>query len=374
MENIHFETIYTYSRRGLKSIADILKPNMRMLLRFLALPYCFAYQINWKECKKSKIKVFFDLLYIFFFLKYYPYNYSPCRLYEKNRKGWHLYYGSIYDPYQKMKLSKEVQREEYKIIFNDKEVCYQLCDYFRFPLPPQYGILDPKSNYTKSLIDIYESNLPSTLIIKPILGSGGKGILISYKDENSIKIRDKNQIIRLEDFKLYQRSVVQELLLPHPKISFGFKCFNTVRIVTLLTKSNEVLILGSFLRIGLGSSYVDNISSGGIKVSINIKNGHLNNRAHDSNCRVYDKIPDRDIDFSGFEIPFWEDVIKLSKKIQSRFSYYKLLGIDIGITSDGPVLIEINPSHDNIGLEQATGPLLANQKIKNAFKEYNLIL
>ncbi|MFW6100306.1 MAG: sugar-transfer associated ATP-grasp domain-containing protein [Bacteroidota bacterium] len=345
-----------------------------MALRFLALPYCFFFLVNWDECKKSKIGVCADLLYIFFALKYYPYNYSLCRLWEKDRSEWRLYYGSIYEPYQRARLSKEVQREEYKVIFDDKEVCHQICKSLDLPLPQQVGILSPEGRYDEDLENFIDSNADEALILKPVRGSGGKGILLAYRNKKGIEIKDGEKIVSLEKFFLQQRSVVEIYLEQHPGLDFGSKSFNTIRIVTLLTKYDGVLILGAFMRFGLGDSYLDNTSAGGVTVGIDIEKGLLGDIAHDFSSKAYESLPGLTTEFAGALIPFWEDVKNLAEKTQESFGYYKLLGLDIGITPAGPVLVEINPSHDNIGLEQATGPLLSKKKVKKAFAEYGLLL
>lgn len=371
--NKHIENIYDNAGLAASGLVRSVTPHLRMFLRFLALPYCFFFLINWQECKKSKLRVCGDLLYIFFVLKYYPYNYSLCRLWEKPRADWALYYGSIYEPYQQARLSRDVQREAYKIIFDDKEVCHQICKSLDLPLPRQVGILDPESSYTRDLEKFLDDHPDNDLIIKPVRGAGGKDIILASRDEKGDRINDGKSVYGTEDFPLRHRSVVQVYLEQHPGLNFGSKSFNTIRIVTLLTKKNEILVLGAFMRFGLGESYLDNISAGGVKVGIDLEKGLLNNVAHDFSSRVYSRIPGSNVEFAGAKIPYWQDVLRLAKKGQKCFGYYRLLGFDIGITPTGPVLVEINPSHDNIGLEQATGPLLAKAKIRKAFAEYGLL-
>lgn len=368
------ESIYEKAGFLVGSLISSVKPHLRMALRFLALPYCFFFLVNWEECKKAKIKVGLDLLYIFFVLKYYPYNYSLCRLWEKDRSEWRFYYGSIYEPYQRAKLSREVQKEEYKIIFDDKEVCYLMCQSLVLPLPDQLGVLDPDADYAADLKKMLQQNIEKTLIIKPVRGAGGKDIFLAYNEKNDFKIKTNNRIFKLENFVLEHRCVVQIYLDQHPELCLFSNSLNTIRIVTLLTKKNEVIILGAYMRFGRGDKYVDNLSSGGIAVGIDMTRGALMDSAHDSKSKVYKTFPETNIEFSGLIVPFWKDVVSLAKRVQMEFGFYKLLGIDIGITSKGPVIVEINPSHDNIGLEQKVGPLLKNDHIQKVFQDYDLLL
>ena len=112
--------------RMLKALGDLKSwsvPRARRLLRFAALPWCYFSLVDWNECTASRLRVVSDFLYIFFVLKTFPDNYSACRFWEKKRDEWARYYGSAYDPYQRARLQREVQRPQYEILFADKDVC-----------------------------------------------------------------------------------------------------------------------------------------------------------------------------------------------------------------------------------------------------------
>ena len=118
-------------------------PYIRRIIRFCLLPYCYFKLVPWHECTRSRINVLKDLLYIFFVLKYYPDNYGPCRLWEKDKSEWSFYYGSSYDPYQRQKLRKFVQRYDYRILYEDKELWQQFAKGLHIALPPYFGVIDP---------------------------------------------------------------------------------------------------------------------------------------------------------------------------------------------------------------------------------------
>ena len=90
--------------------------------------------------------------------------------------------------------------------------------------------------------------------------------------------------------------------------------------------------------------------------------------------QVHEQHPTSQFRFDGFEIPHWNAIVKLCKQTQLAFGYYKLLGLDIAVTEDEPVLIEINSAHDNVGLEQAYGPILRRDEVRRAFSEYSLLI
>lgn len=349
-------------------------PYFRRFLRFLALPYCYFRLVNWAECKASKLQVLKDLFYIFFALKYFPDNYSLCRLWEKDRSEWIYYYGSIYDPYQRSRLRKKVQKKEYEIIFQDKNICYKLCQASNLPLPRQYGVIEPFGDYKKFIKLIFDKNEITQLMIKPVAGKGGKGILLASIEERRIFIRSGLERIPIDDFVLTETAVAQDFVVQHPSLSAISPSVNTIRIVTLLTIESQVLIIGALIRFGVDNAYVDNTCSGGVAAGINLDSGTLKDVAYDNKSRIYSDHPTSKIVFKGYCIPYWEEVLLLAQKIQEEFSFYKLLGSDIAITAKGPVVIEINGAHDNVGLEQKCGPILLDPRVRYEFKQHNLLI
>ena len=369
------DRIYTRIVNLLKAKRSEFTPFFRRIIRFIALPYCYIKLVNWNECSASRKQVVKDFLYIFFKLKYFPDNYSQCRLWEKDKSMWHLYYGSNYDPYQRGRLEKEVKRPEYQILFDDKELCYDLCQCKDLPLPKQYGCIDPNDNY-KGIIEsiLYKSN-NRKLIIKPVYGYGGKGIYVALRENKQIFVHGRDKVYLIEDFSLNSRSVIQEFAIQHESLEKVFPTsVNSFRVMTLLTMKNEVLVIAAYVRFGRGKAVVDNRSAGGIAVGVNIDEGTLMTIGYDYSGKCYSKHPESKITFSDFRIPYWSEVIELSKKIQYIFPYIKMLGSDIAVTPTGPIILEINPDATVVGIEQTSGPILANKQVRDEFRNYDLLI
>jgi len=51
-----------------------------------------------------------------------------------------------------------------------------------------------------------------------------------------------------------------------------------------------------------------------------------------------------------------------------------MLGPDITLTCNGPILYEINATPDLSSTEQSCGPLLKNERILEEFKKYDLLI
>lgn len=352
-------------------------PVFRRLIRFFMLPYCF-YKLNWRECDRNPFLVLFDFLYLFFVLKTYPDNYSPCRLWEIRRDNWKFYYGSGYHPYQRQRLRKMVQRKEYRILFNDKVVCEQLCRGIGVALPVTVGFIWQNNDYRKSLEMLFAKTTQTKLIIKPITGHAGKGIVLAKKTgDGEIMIQQKKQTIPLEKYSLKEAVVAQEFIVQDMCMAqVSDSSVNTIRVLTIMTEANNPVIASATARFSADSeAYIDNWSAGGVAVGVNCQSGKLMKCAFDKEGNRYTHHPVSGVLFDGFQIPEWERILSTARKVQSAFPFYRLLGMDIAIAKGGiPVLIEVNASTDLILQEQTSGPLFENKEILKIFSSYGLLV
>jgi len=350
-------------------------PLVRRTLRFCALPYCYFSLIDWNECTASRGQVAKDLLYIFFRLKYFPDNYSACRFWEKDRKEWSYYYGSSYHSYQRQKLRKEVQTFERQIVFNDKMICEQLCKGMNIRMPRSFGAITPGSSYRKKIEELHQQTGLKRLIVKPVLGHAGRGIVLSIQNEGKVMIQKGGGQIPLHDFELVDEAIIQEVVTQCEEISdIASASVNTIRVLTLLTRDHEVIPISSSMRFGVGDAYVDNWSSGGIAVGVDHTTGRLKEIAYDKLGKQYRKHPVSNFQFNDFQVPMWEEVLSVASAVQHACTFYKLLGMDIALSKEGPILIEVNANPDIVFQEQTAGPLFKDQKVLREFARYDLLM
>ena len=351
-------------------------PIVRQLIRLMALPYCYVKLVNWNVCKASKIQVIMDFMYMFLKLKNFPDNYSPCRMWELERKEWPFYYGSLYNPYQRNKVRKNIQPFEYLILFDNKEICEYICRSIDVKMPLYFGVISPNMNYSNYIGQLFKKHNLKSLIVKPVTGQSGLGIVLAYKKDDKILIQIGKHEIALEKFKLREKSILQEYISQEETLSqFSEYSVNTIRILTLYTRGNEPIVLSALMRFGVGKSYIDNWSAGGVAVGVDVIKGQLKKIGYDKKGNTYRKHPITNIEYNGFKIVNWDKVLKLAEKVQGSFPYFKMLGLDVALGFDGkPVLIEINPSPDLILQEQTAGPLLKNKRNFIEFKKYDLLI
>ena len=369
-----YERFYFFLLDTIGKIPRIITPYLRRIIRFIALPYCYVMLVDWKECQASRKQVAADFLYIFFCLKYFPDNYSRCQLWEKQRDQWKYYYGSNYDPYQRAKLRKLMQPKAYEVLYEDKQVCYQLCQAANLPLPEQYTGIDVADDYQAIVESILRQDPDKRLIIKATSGRAGYDIFLAFMDEDRLLVKNKNGTFPLHQLVITKKSVIQEFISQDERLNKVSSSVNTVRMVTMLTENQKVIVLGAYIRFGVNDSFTDNVSAGGLSATIDIESGYIYNDACSQNGKPYRRHPNSKVEFKGFEIPRWKDVLDLAEKAAVRLPYHRLLGHDIAIGASGPLLLEINSIYDNVGFEQKCGPLLINDEILKWYGYYDLLI
>ena len=199
----------------------------------------------------------------------------------------------------------------------------------------------------KNVIEFMKKH--KTFMAKPVDGGCGKGIeKIDTSKYNTLeeiyKYLTKNHNFELEEI-IEQNKVVGKI---YPN------SINTIRVVTIL-KDNTPHIICAYFRIGNGR-YVDNFNSGGMVAPVDEKTGIVQDRAIDKNKELYEIHPITLEKIKGFQIPEWDKVLNMCKEATKVVPQMAYVGWDVGISKNGPVLVEANefPGHDIYQLPEHT--------------------
>jgi len=243
------------------------------------------------------------------------------------------------------------------MLLEDKRLFSVICNGYNVPHPRVFfttckGIFYDKCNDVH-LIDSVVKQINDLsidkLFIKPTYGVGGKGIFAFHRKDNCF-VSHKNNIQLNKDFLngiSNSDYIIQEGLFQHKILNEIYPhSINTFRIFTQCIDEKEISTLFAILRIGQGSMEIDNASSGGMYVKINLETGILDKKALSITGKEYLKHPDSNFVFDGFPIPFWPEIKLLAEKTALKFKEVKYLGWDIALTENGPVIIEANNAPD----------------------------
>lgn len=343
---------------------------------FMTIPAVYRKIVSKKIHGKSSWRILSDLLTLFFKYKLSPDCYYLCRLWEVDRSDWKYYYGSNYRQPQKSKMQELLQPSRYSILFSDKYICQKLCMAIGVPTPKTFGVIYPDQDYREIILKIFQESQGERFFLKPLIGGGGKGISIAEREGENILIRTTDKIIQLREFIIKSPIIVQEGICQESRLAkLSSQSVNTIRVVTIYTKNHLAEVVAAFLRCGVGRSYVDNWSSGGIAIGVNIEKGQLMKYGFDKNANLWDKHPTSGIVFNGFQIPSWNKIIEIAKKVQLSFPCFRILGLDIAVDKEGqPIIIEVNDYPDLMVQEQTSGPLLKNESNLLEFGRYELLV
>ena len=339
------------------------------------LPGCYRRVRAIEDCTKSGPSLALDLLTWFFRYKTFPSHYGPCRLWEVERSGWAYYFGSNYLPHQQARLKKAVQPFEYRVLFNDKSLSVLLCKALGIPTPLTHGVLDPAGDYRARIADWLAASRAGRLIIKPLAAFGGRNIVLAERREGGIVVRGGRTETPLDEFALSDRAIVQDFMTQDARMAaFSSASVNTVRVVTMLTPQDDIIIVNASFRCGVGGAFVDNFYAGGVSPGIDRAKGTMMKYAYDKRSKRYTAHPTTGLVFENHPVPEWDRIVDTAVGVQRAFSFFRLIGLDIALDENGrPVIIEINHGPDLAGLEQKAGPLLKNENVLRAFGEYDLL-
>ena len=116
---------------------------------------------------------------------------------------------------------------------------------------------------------------------------------------------------------------------------------NTVRVPAIICQG-EVKIFHPFFRVGMGGAVVDNNGFGGIAASVDAETGIVYTRGLTKKGHWYIKHPDTNATIVGFQIPEWDALIELTKKLTFMVEGTRYIAWDFALTEKGWVVVEAN--------------------------------
>jgi hypothetical protein len=145
---------------------------------------------------------------------------------------------------------------------------------------------------------------------------------------------------------LHKFDLVEEFIVQHTKLhELSPSGVNTVRIFTQLDANNEVVLLGCRQRISVNSP-VDNMAAGNMAAVIDEHTGKIIGAGVYSDITKMEAAihPVTGVSIVGFQVPYWDETIKMVKEAALLHPQNRSIGWDVVITEKGPGFIEGN--HD----------------------------
>lgn len=246
----------------------------------------------------------------------------------------------------------------YHVLIDDKILFHDMMTHYGFPVPQRFFVF--RNNEFRSgnqlLTDEQVDSILSTvnderIFVKRFTGGAASGISIFKRGEDGKYYTEEGDLVSatLIRSKYKNQDYIFEKQLQQDEVLAQYNP-DTVNTIRVLTYKNKVI--SAAVRFGGKGDYVDNISKGGVAVSIDIDYGVLG----DYGMRMYDINkyychPDSHLEFKGTKVSQWKDIKDVVEKVCQFLPFYNSVGFDVATTEEGPVIIEINTGA-GIGLSQ----------------------
>lgn len=272
--------------------------------------------------------------------------------------------------------------QRYRYIVRNKLVTHSLFVTFGLPTPELYGVVEPSSSVTHNalflrspadLLDRLRRAKTDTVCFKLIDGTRGIGFYKVTIDSNhgaaAARIEPNIEEMPLDEFwrtrlrpGRFLGYFCQEVIEPHPFFArFNPWSLNTFRTWMVKDDGGRWEMVLAILRVAAGESAVDNVMQGGLAAPVDIADGRLRSAmAKGMDRTLYARHPVTGTQIEGETVPMWGEIRALCERTAKRFPFFDFLAVDIAVGVDGPLVMELSVTPDDIQMvtDRPIGPLL----------------
>lgn len=175
-----------------------------------------------------------------------------------------------------------------------------------------------------------------SFVVKPAIYSGEGIDIFFYDTDNNVKVNLQSLMISYG-----KNFIVQEVVKQHKVLaSIHPASLNTLRVISFLFQG-EVHISSAILRMGVGGSRLDNVSTGGLACPVRL-DGKLAKEAMNQHSEWQTHHPSGTV-FSEIQVPSYDKVLTAIQKAHKDVPHFRIIGWDFSIDESGePVFIEYN--------------------------------
>ena len=233
--------------------------------------------------------------------------------------------------------------------------------------PSKRHLLDKKTD----LVEHFRAYMHREILV---LGKTPRGEVVGFIERHPVLFAKKNYMFSakgVERFdckdyanaeELYDHIVsagfdlIEEPIVQHPDMARLYPgAVNTLRVVTVLIDDVCDIVFAALKTGNQGT--VDNMNAGGLSAAVQVDTGVVYTDGVIKNGGTYEAHPVTGIVYKGYQIPMWDQVKELVGRAAREVPTIRLVGWDVAITSEGPILVEGNylPGYDLLQLPDMTG-------------------
>ncbi|MHC1733005.1 MAG: sugar-transfer associated ATP-grasp domain-containing protein [Bacteroidales bacterium] len=232
-------------------------------------------------------------------------------------------------------------------------------------------------DFLKQMKALFEVNPSSNSVFVKKIYSSSKGSDIYRIDARQVETNHQS-IHDLFKRIIQSEFIFQENVIQHPSVDIlNPSSVNTIRMDTFIDAFGKAHVISGYIRMSTGNTFVDNISSGGCMVGVDLESGKLKRYGytnfHVNPTERLTRHPLTKIVFEGFQIPFLNEAKELIVKSALLMPGLRLVGWDVAIGVDGPVIIEGNFDYGIRGNDLNYGGYIAHPVFGKVLKELGLM-
>lgn len=269
---------------------------------------------------------------------------------------------------------------KYQVLFTDKFVQKMFLTGLKLPTSKVIaligggGAVSSLSEFQK----VVEQSC-AEFVLKPVSARGGDGFRRLVKGQD--KLFEGENEVQIEDIwnelkPTMERGVVMEETVHNHKTveSMNPSSLNTFRVMTFRFPDGRWESICICLKVGRLGSVVDNRTAGGLLVPID-KDGRTGTAFDTLTNTSSSQHPDSGAQLANIKLEMYQDVVDLAIRASAYFSHTGILGWDIALTPDGPVIIEVNAAPSVKYLQVVYGGIVTDEmaqvlKPRNLFSRY----
>jgi hypothetical protein len=249
---------------------------------------------------------------------------------------------------------------------------------FAIPTTEFFGFFHPHSGRTgdgrpltndEEFLALLQRRTIAAAAIKMPEGSCGTGfdiIDIDAENQGQIFSRVLQQRMPVAEYlalkhheSVDQGVVVEAVIDQHPAMAeLNASSVNSLRMWVRQSRTG-VKVKSVLLKIGHPQNLTDNSPTGGLVVPADVPAGVLGEPIFlppPAGETAGDHFDCRRLE--GFKIPFWQETLELAKRSLRVFPHLNFAGMDVAITADGPLIIELNVEPDAVHATRVDIPTL----------------
>ena len=332
--------------------------------------------------RKNLAQILFELSFYSFKEKRFAKEYLSRLLYRKNSLPLNNFLRDA--EIGKLQLSRILHSDESAEILINKVKFYQFCVKHAIPTPKVLAyneknqfhdfVHDFLINDLQAFVSItnkwIQASTHQSIFIKPIDGKGGHD---AYRLDLNSTNADFEEVFKAVSSAQF---IIQETIIQHADISLVSPySINTLRVDTYKPLNEPSRVMSALMRFGRKGFVMDNPgSSGGFFVPVDLEHKCL--KAPGLQMMVvgnqtYTQHPDTLVQFDQKPIPFLDEALALVNHACELLGD-RLIGWDVCIGPEGPIIIEGNHNYHMVMQEVAYGGYRTHPDFIRVLAEENI--